>query len=363
MGVKSKEEMEASIAETLQHDSDKDALTCSCCGNSYLKHNKFIFSNSPLYVARHSRTAVCVDCAEKIFVDLLNENPEEPAKALKRVCEMLDVYYDDSIVNQLGNLQYKENMFARYFLEYHANRDTYSKTYADNVKEDEAKLIQYQQVVANSQQHLDNGITPAMFARWGGSAKQEDFVKLEAKYTEWVQRYEVNDLAQEKIICQLCLIELLEDEALIEGNMKTYTTLLQQYQSLMNNGNLTPKSSKNSISTDDQMTFGKWIEHWESHDPIDENPYPEWADVDGIGKLISIFVGGLGDMLGIKNAHVDAFKKFIEPFTAKPIVTENEDDYEDMEKIISAANSDYIASDEYSVLEGMKDENNDSDDN
>ena len=77
---------------------------------------------------------------------------------------------------------------------------------------------------------------------------------------------------------------------------------MKTFQDLLGSANIKPTQT-NDNALADQNTFGTLIQKWEVEKPIPE-PDPEWKDIDGIIKYISIwFLGHLCKMMGIKNSY------------------------------------------------------------
>ena len=75
---------------------------------------------------------------------------------------------------------------------------------------------------------------------------------------------------------------------------------MDTFQSLLGSANLKPVQNNDNALADSQ-SFGTLIKKFEEEKPIPE-PDPEWKDVDGIVKYITVyFLGHLCKMIGIKN--------------------------------------------------------------
>ena len=74
---------------------------------------------------------------------------------------------------------------------------------------------------------------------------------------------------------------------------------------------------------------------------------------DGLHSLLKITVGGLGDMLNIKNPFVNLFKEHIEKFTAYPQTEDDTDDDFDLDSYIENQNSGFSDKDEVEEYDGV----------
>lgn len=81
------------------------------------------------------------------------------------------------------------------------------------------------------------------------------------------------------------------------------------------------------------------IKNFEEHDPIPE-PLPEWQDVDGIAKNITVyFLGHLCKMLGIKNRYSDLYEAEMDKYKAEVPVDDDADSEDVFDAIMARATS------------------------
>lgn len=100
---------------------------------------------------------------------------------------------------------------------------------------------------------------------------------------------------------------------------------LKVFQDLLGTANLKPsQNSDNSMV--EQNTFGTLIKKWENTRPISE-PLPEWQDVDGIRKYITVyFLGHFCKMLGIRNKYSAAYEEEMAKYRVEMPEYEGDDD-------------------------------------
>ena len=84
----------------------------------------------------------------------------------------------------------------------------------------------------------------------------------------------------------------------------------------------------------DTASFGSLIRKWEDEKPIPEAK-PEWKDVDGIRRYISVyFYGHLSKMFGFRNDWAKLYDEEIAKYTVKKPQMDTEDEnlvsYEDI---------------------------------
>jgi hypothetical protein len=94
---------------------------------------------------------------------------------------------------------------------------------------------------------------------------------------------------------------------------------------MLSTANLSPKQSKEDQISETE-TFGTLIRKWEDEQPIPE-PDPEFADVDGMRKLVNTwFFGHLAKMFNIKNDYSDEYDEEVAKYTVTPPRYDDEDD-------------------------------------
>lgn len=175
-----------------------------------------------------------------------------------------------------------------------------------NVSEEETKIVQRK--IKDGKKIFGLGLS------------NEDYMFLVDNYEEWQLRTQVDSLSQETYIKQICLQLLDIDKDRKSG--KDVTNKLKALDTLMNSANLQPRQNVSNAATD-SLTFGQLIERWEMEEPIPD-PDPEFADVNGIGKLIRVFFSGwLCKALGIKNAYSQECEEYISQYeVVKPTIQE-----------------------------------------
>lgn len=157
---------------------------------------------------------------------------------------------------------------------------------------------------------------------FGRGFSDDDYLYLQDQYDDWKARTQVDSKSQETYIIRICF-KLLDIWKAQKSGRDT-KDLDKSLNELMAAANLQPKQNV-ANSANDTLTFGQMIEKWEAEKPIPE-PSPEFRDVDGIKKYISVwFKGALCSALGIGNTYSQEYEDEVKKYTVeKP--TEREDD-------------------------------------
>lgn len=146
-------------------------------------------------------------------------------------------------------------------------------------------------------------------------------------------KYEVNTKALEQCIQALCVSSLNIRRAQQSNDSKATQLAMKSFQEMLSTAKLAPKQHKEDSFAETE-TFGTLIKRWEDDKPIPE-PEDEFADVDGIRKLVTVFFfGHLCKMFNLKNDYADMYEKEVAKHTvARPQqvqdMADDESDYTD----------------------------------
>ena len=120
--------------------------------------------------------------------------------------------------------------------------------------------------------------------RWGTGWKAEEYRELEEKYQEWMDHYEHDTLAQQKLFRELSELEVQKSKARQEGDKNAYKNLSELVSKKMSDANIKP-AQKKILGEEDGEILGVMIREIENNEPIAEC-LPQFKDVDGIESLI-----------------------------------------------------------------------------
>ena len=231
------------------------------------------------------------------------------------------VMYDATGVRRAAGLHAKEiNKLRRVVNEL-------DEEYMDMLEQEESENI----VIDNAESipEIDGiDLDPAIVEFWGTGFEPSFYLELDRKYKYWTSGLpKTLDKGEEAIYKQVCILEatINRDSAAgksIEKNVNALNTLL-------GSANLKPSQKKADDAAEtafDGMPFGVGIRMYENSRPIPQ-PDPEFQDVDGIVRYISIwFLGHLCKMLGIKNTYCKMYEKELEKMRIDNPELDEEDD-------------------------------------
>jgi SPBc2 prophage-derived uncharacterized protein yonG len=310
---------------------------CSCCGTEYItQKGNFLIGDSLLYKQEDSYIPICVVCINKYFNDILKKNNNSYHVAFKTICALTNMYYNNNIVNTLLESDKMSNTFTNYVKL--SNLSQYKgKTFNDTVVEDNQLFLDYielQNKFENSQfkeftkdeddkakllksidqlyDEFSKGKNLELF--WGFDYTKEEHVLLETNFQEYLSEYDIKNKVEEELFKSLCQTKLEADKARLVDIGK-YEKLTGLWQKTLESANIKPSQQKSDEMSDKQV-LGVLIKKWENTRPISE-PQKRWADVDGLWKMVVLFIGSLSKMVGLDNKYSEEYEQEIGKYTVQ----------------------------------------------
>lgn len=299
---------------------------CKCGYTTTSDITKFACSYSTIYQSNDFRLPICKNCLDDLYNNKYMPILNDPYECVRRICMKFDIYYNDEIVQKM-----LEGSRPGKYMSFYAQKTTLqqyaNKTYDTTIQEES-------ETAANIDTFNDmtNGeVLEDTVKFWGFGYTPEDYEYLDYKYAGYATSYDIQSKAMESIFQKICMMEL----QILKGIQKNEKVdgLYRQLNDYMNAAGIQPKqSSENTMS--DTASFGTLIKRWEDEKPIPEAK-PEWKDVDGIRRYISVyFLGHLSKMFGFKNDWSQLYEDEIAKYTVnKPQIDEDDENlvsYEDI---------------------------------
>lgn len=288
---------------------NNDYLVCPMCGE-WLKADTGFYSDSKYSTGRFP---VCKRCLLQMVEQRTGDNdePHETKESVQRVCQFMDVVYDDNFYEQCVKGALDETK--------EKNRNAPWSTYITALKSlPNWRGYTWKDSSFNDGESAsieeDRKPRTEIVKMFGSGFTTEDYLYLQDQYDDWCNRTAVDSKSQQLYVVRICFKQLDIWKAQKAG-IDT-SKLDASLNELMNAANLQPRQNVSNAATD-SLTFGQLIERWEQEKPIPE-PSDEFKDVDGIGKYIRVwFTGWLCKALGL-NANV--FTKEYDEEIAKYVV-------------------------------------------
>ena len=326
-GITQTELLKSVIKENNNSENQRIIFRCTRCGFTTVSDvNKFPTVYSSLYKCNDYKLPICKNCIDDLYNNVYYPKYLDQNKAVRRICMIYDIYYDEELVKMSAIGARPSHLMTFYLqktqLQQYANK-TYDNT-LDIEAEQEGNIVNYTDLA-------DGDIPEDTIKFWGFGFSKEDYEYLDERYATWSACYDINTESMSTIFRNICMIELQILKG-VQGDGKV-EQLYNQLNNFMNSAGIQPKQSSDNAASD-SMVFGVLIKKWEDNEPVPD-PLPEWRDVDGIRRYITVyFLGHLCKMFGIKNAWSELYEEEIAKYTVnKPQITEeniNQVSYEDI---------------------------------
>lgn len=305
---------------------------CSRCGTAFSRQKGYFpVSHSPMYRGL-GYLPICNECIDEIY-DQYRSSLANDREAMRRMCMKLDLYWNDAIYDMVEKSAGVHSRVRNYIGKTNIIRYI-DKTFDDTLlEESQAKQLNKPDAFQFTQDEYSATDTADVVIEveksvidfWGSGFSPDFYVELEKRYKDWTGGENIIDPTERSLYKQICILEatINRDSAqgrAIDKNVNALNTLLGSM-------NLKPAQKKDDIDSSTESTpFGVWIKRWENTKPIPE-PDPEFQDVDGIVRYISIwFLGHLCKMLGIRNTYCKLYEDEIAKMRIERPQYEDEDD-------------------------------------
>lgn len=310
---------------------------CYSCGTKFPKQDgNFLTSSSFLFEANNGYTPICKSCAEKYYLEkLLPAFEYDEARAIEVMCAIFDWYYSPMALDLSKKAQAAQPNGVLCSIYSGRRRMTQIKcrgtTYMDTIMQRREAASKISTLEEASGQSVDPDanhveIPEYIFKMFGPGYTPDEYEYLQEQYEDWLAKYEVNTKALEQCIQALCVSTLNIRRAQQSNDQKATQAAMKSYQEMLTTARLSPKQHKEETVSDEE-TFGTLIQKWENEKPIPQ-PEKEFADVDGIKKLVTVFFfGHLCKMFNLKNDYADLYEEEIGKYTVtKPQGYDRDDD-------------------------------------
>lgn len=285
---------------------------CTRCGREYkTQRGNFPYNQSTLFDGNNHYSHICSSCIDELFEHYTKTLGSELA-ALRRICAKLDWYFSPTVFDMTDKTSMEASRCAMYASKL-ALKQNKGKTFDTTLDEEQLDGVA----------EVTSEIPDKIRKFFGDGYSDAEYRFLDEQYKDWRARYECQTKAQEELFKNLSFMQLNIFRAQREGGKKT-PEAMKAFNELLSSAAIKP-SQRNDNTLAEQNTFGTLIRKWEETRPIPE-PDPEWEDVDGIVRYITIyFIGHLCKMLGLRNKYASMYEREM----AKYRVERPEEDEED----------------------------------
>lgn len=309
------------VAGTYRKILDNDLVRCVDCGEWLAKSN--------FYVSKKYKTGIypiCKKCVLKRVqqIDKKDDKPNETKESVINMMREMDLPYIDSlydsccqsVADNVGE-KVKSSPFMQMLTAILSLPQYKGETFKDS-----------ELPIDEESGNINKKIKQSTIKRFGNMGfSDQDLLYLQNEYESWVSRCECNTIAQETLFERISCKKLELAKATKAG--KDTKDLDKALQDLMNSANILPRQNSMDAVSEGQ-TLGTLIEKYENSRPIPE-PDPDFKDVDGIGKYITVFfLGHMSKVLGIKNRFSKTYEDYMANYTVKPPEYQQDEDSEDL---------------------------------
>lgn len=326
-----------------------DKFYCTRCPREFSRQKgNFPAVQSPMYKANDGYLHICKHCVEEMYThykEVLGSEEE----AIKRICLKFDIYWNEDIFKIVNRASTSHSRVLMYISK--ANLIKYAgKTFDDTLDEQNGfqTPLPYRVLDDDADDVSDDvyrlpPVSDEVIDFWGSGLAPGFYAELERRYKYWCGDMDRNsnemDAGERAVIKQICMLEVTINRDTAAG--KSIDKTVNALNTLLGSANLKPSQKKNEgLDINMEKTpFGVWIRKIENTRPIPE-PDPDFEDVDGIIKYISIwFLGHLCKMLRINNSYSRLYEEEMEKLRVERPEYEGEDDEAVLEDIFERANA------------------------
>lgn len=270
----------------------KSQYQCVCCGKIYKRQKgNFYASKSPLYESNNGYSPYCRNCIDTYYNDLVAFFKGNDIQALRRLCQILDLYYNDNIADialkSTGNSSYISAYCAKSQLQQNTKKgSTYLDTIVQEVARNTGAGLEELEQDAQEEPVSEETIT-----RWGDGFAVSEYRALDAHYKTLKQKTDPDDVVQDSHVIAACIAKILSDRARRTGDLDTWDKLQKSYQSSLKAANLKTMTMSAEQQSENDQTWGQFIKKVEQYTPAEIYQDKKlYADFDGLKSYFQRFV-------------------------------------------------------------------------
>lgn len=263
---------------------------CHWCGTPYPKlDSNFPSSQSELYKGLDYHLPICRSCLDKMYEHYTDVYGNDEDLAIRRICEKFDIYYCEGLLSASRKITKNRSRIHTYISK--ANLTQYAgKTYDTTLDEERKRnVIESKEQLEEMKANGTATVSVAAAERWGmGIFNDSEYKTLEDHYKMLKKSNPNCDSNQEIFIKSLCHLNLLMNNALKDGNTKSYIEANGEYAKTFKQAGLKTVQETDKNADD---CWGIFMEQISQYTP--EEYYKDqslYKDFDGIGEQFSRFV-------------------------------------------------------------------------
>ena len=269
---------------------DIKLIYCRKCTKN--KQESEFFSATDEFLDTNKKFSICKDCCNEIYDEYYKEE-RNVAKAILKTCRTLNIKFDENAISATmihletlaKNGKETDKVFGIYkskLLSVVKERFSNEKSNTDlTFSEVEGKILD---PVDPLEDHEKNSVELKQF--WGEKFEYDDYVWLEAEYSNWkITNPPAN--RNEETILKLVVLKLLSIRKEINAGKDT-SKLEEGLTKLLNTGALSPAQANAAGAGKMKDCFGEWVLDIEKTGPADwwknNSIYKNIDDIEGYWK-------------------------------------------------------------------------------
>ncbi len=323
--------------DKIEARTEPDEYVCQTCGKSYKKRKgNFSPSKSPIYAGTDGYLNTCKSCVDDLFRQYTEFFDGNEERAIERICQLFDLYFNENALAASRKISEDRSRISVYISKIQIRPHT-GKTYSDTIIESKTDSIDSIDELSEYGE-MDSAQIKKAVGVWGFGFSPEQYNILNDQFDDWKSRVVIDGKTRETLVRELCIIKLQMNLALKDNNVELYTKLMKTYQETMKSANLQPLQ-EDATDKAAEKPLGVMIQMFENERPIDKCR-PEWEDVDGIVRYITIyFLGHLCKMLKLNNKYSSLYEEEMAKYRVEVPELEEADDDDIFDYIINGGDA------------------------
>lgn len=281
------------VGDIKGEEEQRTAFPCTCCGKVYtVQKSNFSHSMSPLWKHNDGFVPVCKRCTDKYYEQLIDYFTGNEEKAMERIAQIFDWYYNDEIFGMTRKISMDRSRVGAYPSKMQLPQcKVKGTTYLDTIKDRASLVVSTYDDFEDMKEAGETNIRKTQIDRWGLGFEESEYKQLDAHYKTLSENIDSNDVVQDTLIKDLCVIKIQQSRARNNNDIDSFQKLTKLYQDTLKSANLKVKGIDNSAITDAEACWGNFVRDVENYTPAEiYKDRKLFADLDGLKEYMERFV-------------------------------------------------------------------------
>ncbi len=241
-------------------------FVCFKCKKSK-KEIDFYKSNSEAY----ERIPICKDCLMEKYSQLM-EQLRDPHNAILRICNLFDIYYDNTLISQLEKSESVTLLLRNYMTRINSLQQYKGMTFEDSG---------IRNISTNIDEMADSLIKKEDMLFWGKGYSLSEYEELNFFLDRWTKTHKHDTEGELACLREICVTQLAIQKGRQTG--KIDTKLSDELRKWMQVAAVDPAKAKVTDSSSSLDCYGMWIKDIEKQRPAeyfeDKKIYKDFDDI------------------------------------------------------------------------------------